>query len=30
MSKFVNKPWYPTVKACSLLMGGRLEQAGPG
>ena len=23
----VNKPWYPTVKACSLLMGGRLEQA---
>lgn len=23
----VNKPWYPTVKACSLLMGGQLEQA---
>ncbi len=23
----VNKPWYPTVKACSLLMGGRPEQA---
>lgn len=23
----VNKPWYPTVKACSLLMGGRVEQA---
>lgn len=23
----VNKPWYPTVKACSLLMGGRQEQA---
>jgi hypothetical protein len=23
----VNKPWYPTVKACSLLMGGRAEQA---
>ncbi len=23
----VNKPWYPTVKACSLFMGGRLEQA---
>ncbi len=23
----VNKPWYPTVKACSLFMGGRLEEA---
>jgi adenylate cyclase len=23
----VNKPWYPTVKACSLFIGGRLEQA---
>jgi class 3 adenylate cyclase/TolB-like protein len=23
----VNKPWYPTVKACSLLVGGRPEQA---
>ena len=23
----VNKPWYPTVKACSLLMGGRVEEA---
>jgi adenylate cyclase len=23
----VNKPWYPTVLACSLYMGGRLEQA---
>jgi adenylate cyclase len=23
----VNKPWYPTVQACSLYMGGRLEQA---
>ena len=23
----VNKPWYPTVKACSLFMGGRAEQA---
>jgi adenylate cyclase len=23
----VNKPWYPTVQACSLFMGGRLEQA---
>ncbi len=23
----VNKPWYPTVKACSLMMGGRYEQA---
>ena len=23
----VNKPWYPTVKACSLLVGGRAEQA---
>jgi len=23
----VNKPWYPTVKACSLFMGGRIEQA---
>lgn len=23
----VNKPWYPTVKACSLFMGGRVEQA---
>ena len=23
----VNKPWYPTVKACSLLMGGKQEQA---
>ncbi len=23
----VNKPWYPTVKACSLYMGGRVEQA---
>lgn len=23
----VNKPWYPTVKACSLFMGGRIENA---
>lgn len=23
----VNKPWYPTVKACSLFMGGRVEEA---
>jgi tetratricopeptide (TPR) repeat protein len=23
----INKPWYPTVKACSLFVGGRLEQA---
>jgi adenylate cyclase len=23
----VNKPWYPTVQACSLYLGGRLEQA---
>jgi class 3 adenylate cyclase len=23
----VNKPWYPTVKACSLLVGGRSQQA---
>ena len=23
----VNKPWYPTVKACSLFMGNRVEQA---
>ena len=23
----VNKPWYPTVQACSLFMGGRVEQA---
>ncbi len=23
----VNKPWYPTVKACSLYMGGRVDQA---
>ncbi len=23
----VNKPWYPTVQACSLYMGGRFEQA---
>ena len=23
----VNKPWYPTIQACSLYMGGRLEQA---
>ena len=23
----MNKPWYPTVKACSLLLGGRAEQA---
>jgi adenylate cyclase len=23
----VNKPWYPTVKSCSLLIGGRPEQA---
>ena len=23
----VNKRWYPTVKACSLFMGGRVEQA---
>jgi adenylate cyclase len=23
----VNKPWYPTVKACSLFVGSRLEQA---
>lgn len=23
----VNKPWYPTIKACSLFMGGRAEQA---
>jgi class 3 adenylate cyclase len=23
----VNKPWYPTVKACSLLVGGRAQQA---
>ena len=23
----VNKPWYPTVKACSLFIGGRVEQA---
>ncbi len=23
----MNKPWYPTVKACSLFVGGRLEQA---
>lgn len=23
----VNKPWYPTVKACSLFLGGRVEQA---
>jgi adenylate cyclase len=24
----INKPWYPTVKACSLFVGGRLEEAG--
>lgn len=23
----INKPWYPTVKACSLFMGGRVDQA---
>jgi hypothetical protein len=23
----INKPWYPTVKACSLFIGNRLEQA---
>ncbi len=23
----INKPWYPTVKACSLFLGGRLEDA---
>ena len=23
----VNKPWYPTIQACSLYMGGRVEQA---
>jgi adenylate cyclase len=23
----INKPWYPTVKACSLFIGGRLEEA---
>jgi adenylate cyclase len=23
----VNKPWYPTVQACSLYLGGRVEQA---
>jgi adenylate cyclase len=23
----MNKPWYPTVKACSLFIGGRVEQA---
>jgi len=23
----VNKPWYPTVKACSLFIGGRVERA---
>ena len=23
----INKPWYPTVKACSLFIGGRLERA---
>jgi predicted Zn-dependent protease len=23
----INKPWYPTVKACSLFVGGRLEDA---
>ena len=23
----VNKPWYPTVKACSLFVGGRVEEA---
>jgi hypothetical protein len=23
----MNKPWYPTVKACSLFMGGRVEEA---
>lgn len=23
----INKPWYPTVKACSLFMGNRVEQA---
>jgi tetratricopeptide (TPR) repeat protein len=23
----INKPWYPTVKACSLLVGNRYEQA---
>ena len=23
----VNKPWYPTVKACSLFIGNRVEQA---
>ena len=23
----INKPWYPTVKACSLFIGGRIEQA---
>lgn len=23
----VNKPWYPTVKSCSLFMGGKIEQA---
>ena len=23
----VNRPWYPTIQACSLYMGGRLEQA---
>ncbi len=23
----VNKPWYPTIKACSLFIGGRVEQA---
>ena len=23
----INKPWYPTVKACALFVGGRIEQA---
>jgi tetratricopeptide (TPR) repeat protein len=23
----INKPWYPTVKACSLFVGGRMDQA---
>jgi hypothetical protein len=23
----INKPWYPTVKACSLYLGGKIEQA---
>ena len=23
----VNKPWYPTIQACSLLLGGRVERA---